>query len=408
MLKALRVKAIRLLWMGQALSSIGDEIYRVGLVWIAVGLIGADAGYLNCAQLAALMIMSFVGGKWADHWEPLPTMRRVDAWRFFIVLVPVAYSFFAPISLGLLTTVAILLSGLGAFFDPALQAVLPAFAPTGEVLQSATGLMMTTIRFARMVGPGLVGILATLIPPIHFFTMDAVSFLVSFLTLKALSHAPRESEIRKPRMSIVEAILSGFRILKTDPEMNFILWTKAITGGTWNLAFGLGYALLVQEIAAHDTRAFGLTIASYGLGNFAGALYFGNRPRVRPAFLMFVGYIWLGTGFILNAFCYSIPWLMVSAAYTAFSGTANEVTFFDMVQNRFSRSDITKIARFRVANDTLITLVLMLAAPMMIRLLGVRVVIAFCGVIWVLVGTVGMFHRVREFRILGAGLRSGK
>ena len=93
MLKALRVKAIRLLWIGQAFSSIGDEIYRVGLIWIAVGLIGADAGYLNCAQLAALMIMSFVGGKWADHWDPLPTMMRVDAWRFFIVLVPVVYSF---------------------------------------------------------------------------------------------------------------------------------------------------------------------------------------------------------------------------------------------------------------------------------------------------------------------------
>ena len=399
MLKALRVKSIRLLWIGQAFSSIGDEIYRVGLIWIAVGLIGADAGYLNCAQLAALMIMSFVGGKWADHWDPLPTMMRVDAWRFFIVLVPVVYSFFAPISLGLLTTVAILLSGLGAFFDPAIQSVLPAFSPNGETLQSAMGLMMTTIRLARMVGPGLVGILATMIPPIHFFTMDAITFAVSFWTLKALPHAPRESKIQRPRMSVVEAILSGFRILQSDPEMRFVLWTKAITGGTWTLAFGLGYALLVQEIAAHDTRAFGLTIAAYGIGNFAGALYFGNRTRVRPALMMFIGYIWLGTGFVMNAFCYSIPWLMVSAAYTGFSGTANEVTFFDMVQTRFARADVTKIARFRVANDTLVTLVLMLFAPMLFRMLGVRTVIASCGVIWICVGVAGMYHRVRKFEV---------
>src|SRR5580704_9448839 len=102
MLKALKVKSIRLLWVGQALSSIGDEIYRVGLTWIAVGLIGANTGYVNCAQLAALMILSFVGGKWADHWDPLRTMIRVDLWRGFLVLIPVVYSYFAPMSLPVL------------------------------------------------------------------------------------------------------------------------------------------------------------------------------------------------------------------------------------------------------------------------------------------------------------------
>src|ERR1700733_8829324 len=107
MLKALRVGPIRKLWIGQALSSIGDEIYRVGLTWIAVGLIGENTGYLNCAQLAALMILSFVGGKWADRWDPLPTMMRVDLSRTLIVLIPVVYSFFAPLSLTLLVTVAI-------------------------------------------------------------------------------------------------------------------------------------------------------------------------------------------------------------------------------------------------------------------------------------------------------------
>lgn len=53
MLKALRHRAISRLWFGQALSSVGDEIYRVGLTWLAVGLIGADTGYLTAGQAAA-------------------------------------------------------------------------------------------------------------------------------------------------------------------------------------------------------------------------------------------------------------------------------------------------------------------------------------------------------------------
>jgi hypothetical protein len=38
MIKALRQPGIKRLWFGQAFSSVGDEIYRVGLTWFAVGL----------------------------------------------------------------------------------------------------------------------------------------------------------------------------------------------------------------------------------------------------------------------------------------------------------------------------------------------------------------------------------
>lgn len=390
MLKALRHRAIRQLWMGQALSSIGDEIYRVGLTWIAVGIIGEDTGYLNAAQAATLMILSYIGGKWADQWDPLRTMLRVDFVRAFIVMIPVAYSYFFPMSLSLLVVVALTLSGLGAFFDPALQTAMPGFSPNTEILQAATGLMMTTIRLARMVGPGIVGLLAGIIPPIHFFSLDGVSFLISFLFLNRLQKPKQHMREPKRKISFAEALLSGFKAVRQKPGLMFVLFSKAVTAGTWNLAYGLGFALLVQEMAAHDTRSFGLVIAAYGLGNFAGALVFGNMIRVRPALMMFAGFIWLGIGFCATGFCQSISSFMVVAAFSGFSGTMNEVTFFDMAQARFPMSEITRIFRLRMANDTAVTLVLMLLAPIMFRAFGVRAVIVLCGVVWIAIGGVGL------------------
>ena len=111
--------------------------------------------------------------------------------------------------------------------------------------------------------------------------------------------------------------------------MSYIMFAKALTGGTWNLTYGLGFALLVQEVARHDTRAFGSVMAAYGLGNFAGALYFGNRERRRPATIMSYGFVWLGLGFALIACCPSIAWIMLTAALSGFSGTMNEITFSD-------------------------------------------------------------------------------
>jgi DHA3 family macrolide efflux protein-like MFS transporter len=392
MLKALRHRPIRRLWVGQALSSIGDEIYRVGLTWIAVGLIGADTGYLTSAQCASLMILSFVGGKWAENWDALRTMIRVDIVRALIVLIPVMYSFWAPVPLMILALVAVTLSGLGAFFDPALQTTLPKFSPNAEVLRATNGLMMTTIRLARMVGPGIVGLFSGFIAPIHFFTMDALTFLISAGSLRPLQHMEAGRHVKGPRRRIPfrEAILAGFHAIRNKSGMRFLLYSKAATTGSWNLAYGLGFALLVQEIAAHDTRSFGLVIASYGAGNFAGALYFGNIHRPRPAFMMYAGYVWMGLGFVVTAFCHSIPTLMVTVAVTGFSGTMNEVTFFELVQKNFAVGEITRIFRLRMALDTTVTLTLMLIAPLILRTVGVRPVISFCGMTWVAVGLIGL------------------
>lgn len=45
MLNALKKRAVALLWCGQAMSAIGDEIYRVALIWLAVNIIGPDTGF---------------------------------------------------------------------------------------------------------------------------------------------------------------------------------------------------------------------------------------------------------------------------------------------------------------------------------------------------------------------------
>jgi MFS family permease len=393
MLKALRHRPIARLWFGQALSSIGDEIYRVGLTWMAVGLIGADTGYLNAAQAGALMLLSFIGGKWADHWQPVRTMVNVDLVRTAIVLVPVIYSLFAPVNLTLLVVVALLLSGLGAFFDPALQTVLPIVAPDIPTLRATTGLMGTTIRMARMVGPAMIGFLAGVIPVVHFFTLDALSFLASAASVRGLPQGPPLKN--RPRQSFAQAIMSGFKQVREVEGMTFITFAKAITGCTWNLAIGLGLALLVNEIAPGDMKLFGWTVAAYGIGNLAGNLLFGNRHRPKPASMMFIGFLWMGAGLILISLCTSAVPLFIAAAFASFSGCMSEITYFDLVQIHFPVQDMGRVLRLRLACDQACTMVLLLIAPMLFRYLGVHVVLQMCGVVWLLVGLSGFIWFVR-------------
>ena len=396
MLKALRHPPLARLWCGQALSSIGDEIYRVGLTWLAVGLIGADTGYLTAAQFAALMLLSLIGGKWADNWDPLPTMMTVDLARGFVVLIPVAWSFFSPVPLSLLVVVALIISALSAFFDPALQAALPRFAPNVQILRAATGLMSTTIRLARMIGPGLVGVLSGIIPPIHFFTVNAASFFLSATFVRSLrkydSQHPTELGREKTRTTFREAILAAFKCIRTHSGMSFVLYSKTLTGGVWNLAFVLGYALLAQEIAPNDVSSFGLLVGAYGSGNIAGALFFGNRDRKRPLQLMYLGHLWIGLGFALVALVPNYHWMILCASFTGAGGPTTELGFLDILQSRLPARDITKVFRLRMALETGSALILMLASPFLFRQFGTRSVIVGCGIATIATGLLGFMN----------------
>ncbi|MFL5815138.1 MAG: MFS transporter, partial [Bdellovibrionia bacterium] len=245
MFRTLSHRPIFILWAGEAFSAIGDEIYKVALIWLAVKMVGSSAGYLAAGQAAAVLIVGLVGGVWADRWDPRKTMISVDWIRGLIVLVPVFWVKFLPLNMGVLIFVALTVSGFSAFFEPALQSVIPRLARDRELMQATNGLMGTTSRLARTVGPGLVGLLTGFVPMIEFFTLDAVTFAVSALAIKSLYRELPEQKHPKHRVPLHEAILSGFRLIQDDARMKFIVYGKLVIAGGWSIIFPLGIALLI-------------------------------------------------------------------------------------------------------------------------------------------------------------------
>ena len=174
-----------------------------------------------------------------------------------------------------------------------------------------------------------------------------------------------------------------------------MLFAKCVAGGAWNLAYALGFAMLMQEMAPHDTRRFGMVVASYGVGNFCGALYFGNRARRRSGRMMFSGFVWLGSGFIMVAAAPEVSYVMAAAAFAGFSGPMNELTFSDLLQARFPIGDIGRVFRLRMALETAMTMVLMLLSPWLFHAFSVRAVIALCGGVWIAIGATGLIWHER-------------
>src|SRR3954469_10308999 len=95
-------RPIALLWGGQVLSALGDEIYRIALIWLAIDLVGSRAGYVGAVQSASLLIFGLLGGAWADRWDHRRAMIGVDTLRCIAVLIPPVVALVAPLSLWVL------------------------------------------------------------------------------------------------------------------------------------------------------------------------------------------------------------------------------------------------------------------------------------------------------------------
>jgi DHA3 family macrolide efflux protein-like MFS transporter len=392
LLQALKNKSISLLWTGQVLSSIGDEVYRVAFVWLAVGIIGAKTGYLSALQFGAVLLVSLFGGKWSDHWDHFRTLIWVDLLRGVLILLPVVASFFFPFSLPLLCIASIFIAGLSGFFDPALQSILPRYAENARTLQAANGLMSTTIRSARVLGPLIIGALTAILPTKHFFTLDSLSFFASAFTLRQLlKHKPaREMAPHHfERTGLKKSLMAGFKLVKKYPNVARGLFIKSLTGGAWQFSYGLGIALLVRERVSQEVSAFGLVMGAYGIGNLVAALVVGSIERKNPERAMYWGFTSLGVGFIALAYAPTLPWLMLAAAFAAIGGPLNDTPFSDLVQERFELHELTRVFRLRLACETFFILLFLLAAPVLLIYLHVSTLIRLCGTLMLILGIYG-------------------
>jgi hypothetical protein len=72
---------VRTLWAGQALSDAGSELYRLGAIWLAVGIAGPDAAWLPIAQSAAMLAFALGAGAVVDGLSARKVMIWADLAR---------------------------------------------------------------------------------------------------------------------------------------------------------------------------------------------------------------------------------------------------------------------------------------------------------------------------------------
>lgn len=392
-LSPLRSRSIRLLWGGQVLSAIGDEIYKVALVWLAIDLSGKDAGFLVAVEAGAILFLGILGGTWAERFDHRKVMIAADIIRAVALVSLPLFAWFMPLSMPMLICVAIVVSGLMAFFDPALQETLPEIIDDEETLHATNGLMEATRRIARVIGPGVAGLMNAVVPLIQFFSINAASFLLSALSISLLNrHAPRKTAFHQSdRLSTWQGLKHSFGLALNRPILRYMVLGCVLTWSVWSLCFSLGLALLVNEQTPGNITRYGFLVCAYGVGNLASNLFWGSRRIRRPQRTTFVGTGIIGLGFILLALAPTYPLQMLAAAFCAIGGPMEDLSFLTVLQAHYRGNDIARIFRLRLMTAFGGIFVIFLLSPLLFRLLPTVWVIGMAGSVLLGFGIWGLF-----------------
>lgn len=397
-LKVLRTPQLAILWSGQMLSAIGDQCFGVALIWIMTHLLGSMAGVVGALGSLVALLASLPGGVLADRWPRWGTMIYADLLRAGLSGTLALLAVSGALQVWQLILLSMGLEMLGTLFDPALIASLPLLARDSKQLYATNTLMDGTQRMARILGPGLTGLLLLILPLTHFFTLDAVSFALSALSILVLvRHFPaRNIQAVEQKSERKGQIFTDMRValrhLRAHRTLAWALGSLGLINIAWSATFLIGVPLLVARMPGASAGTYGLIVGAYGVGNVLSLFLTSNLARTRNLHLMFGGQIVLGVGFLLIGIATTPLLAMIGAAIAAFGSPVGDLIILTMIQTDFPPEHVGKMYSLRrLIAGTGMMLGSALAAPLFASL-NIPTGIMLCSFAILLIGSVSLAH----------------
>jgi len=279
-LRPLRSRDFRLLWMGQTVSLVGDGIFLIAMAWTAFQLWNSPASLsiVGIAMTVPIIACLLLGGAVSDRFDRRRVMIVADAARAVIVGALATLDLTGSLGFATFAVLVALYGAATAFFTPAFEAIVPSVVPESELAQANSLDQFMRPGALRLVGPALGGTVVAAIGSGGAFAVDAASFLASLAAIAAIRPVPAAVATAG---STGAAIADGIRFVRSQVW----LWATLVSAAVAYLAFmGPTEALLpfVVKNELHASAAvLGLVFAAGGVGAIGAALIMGQRGQPR-------------------------------------------------------------------------------------------------------------------------------
>ena len=282
------------LWAGQTVSELGSVVTRTAVPLVA--LLVLRAGPLEMALLVvsaslAVLLVGFFAGAWVDRLRRRPLLISADAIRAVLLFsIPAAY-LAGALRMEQLYLVVFLEGCLGALFDAAYPAYVPSLIGVDRVVEGNSKLA-TSASLAEIGGPGLGGGLVQVIGAPFAILVDAISFVVSAISLLLIRSPEEPRPTRTAPTRIRHEILEGLQLVRRHPVL-VPLTLRSIIAHVAGSFYGVLYTIYLIQDLHLDPFLLGVVVSAGGVGSLIGS-FVASRVIARLGFGPAL--IWTATG----------------------------------------------------------------------------------------------------------------
>ena len=260
------------LWGGQTISVFGSLTTRLALPFTAVVYLDASAfqvALVTSSDVLAGICFALFAGVWVDRLRRRPIMIAADLGRAAIIVsVPIA-AVFGELRVEQLYAVAFLAGILTTFFDVAYQSYLPTLIEPGQLVEGNSKLAASA-SVAEFGSFSLAGWLVQLVTAPGAMAVDAVSFLFSAASLRAIRSPEPPPPPVADRASTRDEVMEGVRVLWRDPRLRAIAGSRMAFASASGM-FGSVFVLFVTRDLGFSPGVQGVIYGVGGLTSFGGA-----------------------------------------------------------------------------------------------------------------------------------------
>lgn len=327
----------RLYFVGQLVSLVGTWLQIVAESWLVLTL--TNSAFLiglvaACATLPTL-VFSLFGGVIVDRFPKQKILLLTQIASMILAFIYGMLTILHLINIWEIMLLAFLLGVVNALDFPARQA-FSAEMVEREHLSSAIAVNAGMFNGARVIGPGIAGILIALVGPGGAFLVNSASYIAGIITIRKIKIHEKKKEIHAHPIT---AIKEGLSYTFAHPTIrSLILFTAVIS------IFGWSYATIMPYIAKNT-----LHVGAAGLGYLyaisgAGALIStvlvsAYGKKISPTFFIVGGMLLFGISIFGFSYAKSmtvaIPFLFISGIGLLSSFATINSTLQHAVDNQY-------------------------------------------------------------------------
>jgi MFS family permease len=288
---SLSVYNYRLYFTGALVSNIGTWIGRTCQDWLVLTVLtnhsSTDLGIVTAIQFLPVVLLAPFAGAITDRYPKRKVLLCTQSALAVTSLLLAVLVVSGEVTLWQVFMLAALQGTATALDNPSRQAFVSEMV-SDDLLSNAVGLNATSFNTARLIGPGVAGLMIGLMGIGTTMFLDTLSFVA---VLIALSMMRAKDLFPAPRARGRGKVREGFAYVRHRPDLILIL-VMIFMLGTFGMNFQLTIALMATTIFHKGAAEYGLLGSIMAIGSLAAALMAARRerPRLRIVVIALAGF----------------------------------------------------------------------------------------------------------------------